>query len=194
MREFFLVLLAVATCALGAQVTYEPAEPGVISARIAELVTMDEPVLLDIRAGDLTSELDLRLRQLLLEKGADIRELPGIEPEDWASAASDTTAGGSLNFLGLRQANILQVSLELGSATVESKSFLSYRSERFPLYNFQIRQIQLPGLRLRSIHNLSFIDQNRKEENSALRSIKWFEPVLASTVLASIIYLLWTTE
>lgn len=194
MRGFFLVLLVVAACALSAQSAYEPAEPGVISARIAELVITDEPVLLDIRAGDLTSELDFHLRQLLLEKGTDIRELPGVESEDWVSAESDTTAGESLQILGLRRANILQVSLELGSATVESKSFLSYRSERFPLYKFQIRQIQLPGLRLRSIHNLSFIDQNRKEENSTLRSIKWFEPVLASTVLASIIYLLWTTE
>lgn len=185
-----LFLTALSLCAE----TFPAADPELISSRIVELLDISQPLFLEIQAGDLTSDLDFRIRQQLLKMGADLREsLPGLESEA-AGADADSLSVPRLDYYALKRANLVQVTMELGGTTIERKSFLSYSSERFPLYNFQVRQIALPRYQLTRIDSLGFVDQTRKTEGPTLTSIKWFEPVLASTVLASIIYLLWTTE
>lgn len=187
-----LIALAWTVC-LAAAETYEVADPQLISARIVGLIDLAAPVLLDIQAGDLTSGLEFHIRQGLLERGADLREWPGQADAESAPEA-DSLPFPRLDVMALQAANLVQISLEIGSAALERKNFLSYSSERYPLYTFQIRQLALPARRLTRIDSLSFLDRSHEPESVRLSGLKWFEPVLASAVLASIVYLLWTTE
>lgn len=194
MPRFLVLLLALLWHPLCAQNAWQEASPELISARIVDLIDIDAPVILDIQAGDLTSQLDVRVRQLLLAKGADLRE-PSLAGQDsYQSENPDSLNIPRLDLLALREANLVQVTMELGGTTVERKNFLSFQSVRYPLYTFQVRQLALPGYRLKRVDSLSFTDQTRKSEGPALTGIKWFEPALAATALASLIYLLWTTE
>lgn len=187
-----IILLLLASCVPLIAVEDHPvADPDLISARIVDLVDAGEPILLDVQAGDLTSELDYKVRQLLLEKGADLREIDPAVMDGFVTTERDTCENSS-HFLV--SANLVRISMELGGVTIEEKGFLTYHSERYPLYTFQIRQIALPAHSLRKIDSLSFVDKDPNAKSQPLTTIKWFEPVLASTALASIIYLLWTTE
>jgi hypothetical protein len=191
MIRISLLLLLLCCVPLCAVADHPEAEPGLISAQIVDLIDTADPVLLDIQAGDLTSEIDYKVRQLLLEKGADLREMDATAMEGLVSPNGETA---DINSHLLAAANLVKISMELGGVTIEQKGFLTYRSQRYPLYTFQIRQIAIPGYSLRKIDSLSFVDRNLKAESQPMTTIKWFEPVLASTALASIIYLLWTTE
>ena len=178
---------------LCAETHYPLAEPEIISSQIVNLIDLSVPIFLDIQAGDLTSELDYHIRRMLLEKGADIREWDSDNNPFYLPALSDSIPK-SLLPLSLSKAHPIKVTMELGSTKVEAKSFLSYHSERYPLYSFQIKQIELPSYKLLKVDNLSFIDSKLRSSNSNIKSVKWFEPILAVTAISSIIYLLWTIE
>ncbi len=194
MRKFLVPLLALMCFHLGAESRYASAEPEFISERIVELIDTDRPLILDIQAGDLTPRLDFLIRGLLLSKGADLRETDPFAGSELAAAQGDTLLAINLAPYALQNLNLVSIGMELGGTTLESKSFLSYRSERHPLYTFQVKQIRLPGYKLLKIEELSFSDQELKTSGPSLSKLKWFEPVLATTALASLIYLLWTIE
>ncbi len=194
MLRCLLPLLALLCLPLGAEAAFDNAEPEFISERIVELIDVSHPLILDIQAGDLTPRLDFLIRGLLLAQGADLRETDPRDGLAWAVSAGDSLTAANLGPFAAQNLTLVSVGLDLGGTTVESKSFLSYRSERYPLYTFLVKQIRLPGYKLLSIGELSFTDRERKTSGPSLSSLKWFEPVLASTALASLIYLLWAIE
>ncbi|MDZ4182903.1 MAG: hypothetical protein U1B83_08510, partial [Candidatus Cloacimonadaceae bacterium] len=155
------------------------------------------PIFLDVRAGEWSSAIETNLRRILLEKGADIREsgatihLPALTTTE---DAAPTDPGIDLSPFQLSSASLVQVQMELEWQVVEQKNFLSYRSIRQPLYVFNLKQIDLPSLRLRKITNYSIRPKFTPDSEYSVSGIKWFEPMLATAALASIIYLLWTTE
>ncbi|MBW6514827.1 MAG: hypothetical protein K0B87_08755 [Candidatus Syntrophosphaera sp.] len=191
MPRFLLLLLFLAFCQLCLAEDLPPMEPDLISARIVELIDIGSPILLEVQAGDLTSALDFRIRRLLLEKGADLRER---DPDGPDSFTADSLWQSGFAPHALASFNLVRVTMELGGTTVERKSFLSYHRQRYPLHTFQVRQLTLPGNRLERIDSLSFMDRASGSNDQPLSTLKWFEPVLATTALASLIYLLWTTE
>lgn len=190
-----LVLLGflLAICWL-AGTTFAPAVPDTISARIVELIGISDPIYLDVQAGDLTSALDFKIRQQLIHKGADLREVNLQSLDANLNAAADSLTRPQPEYYALLSGLLVKVTMEIGWTTLEHRSFLSFRSERRPLYSFQIKQIGLPLNKLQTIDNLSFVDQSTKAEGQSPANLRWFEPVLAITALGSIIYLLWTTE
>ena len=194
MRKYLVPLLALICLHLSAEANFTSAEPEFISRRIVELIDASHPLLLDIQAGDLTPRLDLLIRGLLLEKGADLRESDPLAEAHAPLAGEDSLKAMDLAPYALQSIDLVSVSLVLGGTTVETKGFLTYRSERLPLYTFQIKQIRLPGHKLLSINELSFVDREQKSGGLKLSNLKWFEPALGTTALASLIYLLWTIE
>jgi len=190
-KHLILPLLIACFCSLaGARAAAE--ETDRISSRIAEVIAVDQPLFLSVNAGDLSSTLDFKLRRQLLLKGADLRETRQTEPDLLTEGEADP--GLLLASYALRSATLVEVNLELKWETIERKSFLSYRSERKPYYTFEVKQISLPDYQLKQIDQLSFAVEDQRVENRSPAHLKWFEPALATTALASLIYLLWTTE
>jgi hypothetical protein len=194
MKKWLVLLMAFLCVGLAAETHYASADPDLMSAGLTELIDISGPIFLDIQAGDLTPTLDLKIRGLLLDKGADLRETDAAGGEAYFYREADSTGVKGLAPYALRSANLVSITLDLGSTTVESKGFLTYRSERHPLYTFQVKQIEVPGYRLKKVDELSFVDMGHKDRGQTVTNIKWFEPVLMCTALASLIYLLWTTE
>jgi hypothetical protein len=194
MKNLVLLLLAILCIPLWGETQIAVAEPDLISSRIAEMIAIEDPLVLDIQAGDLTSALDYRIRNLLLQKGADLREAVPNSPLDYVINAPDGQAENTKLPLSLNRLNLVRVSMELGGITIERKSFFSFHSDRYPLYTFQIRQISLPAYKLERMDSLSFVDKGQQPDRQIITNVKWFEPVLATTAIASLIYLLWTTE
>ena len=192
MRMILVLLLALACLHLAAEERYASAEPEFISERIVELIDVSRPLILNIQAGDLPPRLDFLIRGLLLSQGADLRESDPLAGSAFSAVEGDSLDG--LAPFALQSLNLVSIGLELGGTTVEHKNFLSYRSERYPLYTFQVKQISLPGYKLLHIDELSFTGSEHGSAGPSLSSLKWFEPVLATTALASLIYLLWTIE
>jgi hypothetical protein len=188
-----IVLLSLLLACLWHTLAARPAaEAELAAAQIAPLIETDLPLLLEVRAGDLSSGLEFSLRKLLLEQGADLREY---------GTGDLAAAGDSLDpllpdplALALKNALLVDIGMDLEWETVETRNFLSYHSERKPIYSFEVRQILLPGNQLKKIDKVNIPAQTNSIESQRVRNLKWFEPVLATTALASIIYLLWTTE
>ncbi|MBP7194506.1 MAG: hypothetical protein KBA79_01640 [Candidatus Cloacimonetes bacterium] len=180
-----------------AQAQISPVEITAISQSIAARVITGEPIILEIRAGEWSQALANEIRRQLLIQGADIREA-GLGQH---SPAISYTEGDSseveeydLRPLKLDAALLVLVEMELRWQTVERGGFLSYSSQRKPVYVFNLKQISLPTRQLRHVSSLSHEFQSGEQGGSATTGIKWFEPMLVTAALASIIYLLWTTE
>ena len=173
-------------------------EPAVREAgrSIVQTVDTDEPIFIEIRAGQYSSVLANEVKKQLLAKGSDLRE---AEP-DYFSAAQDSlnehafSQAGALKRLGLKQARLVLVEMELDWKTVEERGFLSYSSTRIPLYLFNIKQIALPSGQLLKLDSFSQQAKTGTDGQKAAKGIAWFEPMLITAALASIIYLLWTTQ
>jgi len=166
-------------------------EAGQIAAHIAGLLNSDMPVFLDIRCGEWTPALSQCLRDTLLERSFDLREAKSralFDPDN------TNMENSKLSDYGINSAILISVELNLKWQVVERKSFLSYRSERIPVYSFITKQIQLPEYRLLSIDHYDFAPQDNIDSSISAPRLKWFEPLIASTAVASIIFLLWTIE
>lgn len=95
-------------------------EPAVREAgrSIVQTVDTDEPIFIEIRAGQYSSVLANEVKKQLLAKGADLREAES----DYFSAAQDSlnehafSQAGALKRLGLKQARLVLV--EIGRAHV----------------------------------------------------------------------------
>lgn len=190
------ILIALLLCtALSARLS--PTELNDVSLELASRVDLGAPIFLEVRAGEWSSAIETNLRRILLEKGADIRESGANIPLPALTTAEDADTpepGIDLSPFQISSASLVQVQMELQWQVVEQKNFLSYRSIRQPLYVFNLKQIDLPTLQLRKITNYSIRPKFTPDSEYSVSGIKWFEPMLATAALASIIYLLWTTE
>lgn len=162
-----------------------------ISSVIADWLDPDQAIFLEIRCGEWTSALAQSMRETLLERSFDLRELrSGQVP----GAFEWDTDPRFLEGFGLQSAVLVTIELNLKWQTIEHKSFFSYRSERVPVQSFIVKQVQLPGQKLLRIDNYDFVQSTDKDTALSAPRLQWFEPLVVSTALASIIFLLWTIE
>lgn len=190
---WLIVIAALWISCIQAQVSQE--EIGGIATSIVEQINPVEPIILDIRAGEWSQALATEIKRQLLVRGADIRETGQHSPA-FSDAGEDSLDIQEINLerLKLKSALLVLVELELRWQTMERKSFLSYSSQRKPLYVFNLKQIALPSRQLRQVGSVSRELKSDHPGSETVSGIKWFEPLLVTAALASIIYLLWTTE
>lgn len=166
------------------------------SRSIVQTIDTGEPIFIEIRAGQFSSVLANEVKKQLLEKGADLREAE----LDYSMTAQDSleeydfSQARALTQLGLKQARLVLVEMELDWKTIEERGFLSYSSTRIPLYLFNIKQIALPSGQLLKLDSFSQEAETSTDNQKTAKGITWFEPMLITAALASIIYLLWTTQ
>jgi hypothetical protein len=174
--------------------------PILINALCANLV-FTQPVVLDIRCGEWTSDLEIAMRQYLLSRQVDVRENGfGMAYQDTAdslqtdNADSFNEAGLLLTRLGLAQAQLLQLNLEQSFETKEQRKLFAYSRYQIPLYRFVLKQISLPEQRL-TAQNEYLLPGNPELENpGSMLAMKWYEPVVATALLCSLLIMLWTLK
>ncbi|MGI6197854.1 MAG: hypothetical protein ACOYIS_01835 [Candidatus Cloacimonadaceae bacterium] len=166
------------------------------SRMIVQHIDTGEPIFLEIRAGQHSNTLANEVKKKLLDKGADLREaeLGDFEPAQDSTSEHSISQARALSQLGLAQARLVLVEMELDWKTVEERGFLSYSSTRIPLYHFNIKQIALPSGQLLQLDSFTQEAKTSPDTQKATKGITWFEPMLITAALASIIYLLWTTQ
>ncbi len=167
-------------------------EADIIAEALAQRVQTSEPIFISINAGEWTNSLNNSLSQKLLARGLDIRQrldqLPDSGELGMGLAMSDSL---DLASLGISGALLLQIALNMKWEQQTEKTFFAYHSERRPVYSFEMKQIRLPEQKLLDISNYDYLRDNAPEtEHSRLR-LRWFEPVVASAAIASMIILLW---
>lgn len=162
-----------------------------VAEHIAGFIKVDEPILMDIRCGEWTPALTQSLTELLLNSGADIRESTNHVFSEDETAASDTI---SLQTYSLKSANLVRISLSMKWQVIEKKSFFSYQSERKPIYSFEVKQIRLPNQQLKYVNTYDYMPKDSKDSTLSSARLRWFEPLVATTALGTLIFLLWTIE
>ncbi|HOH47204.1 MAG TPA: hypothetical protein PLX59_05135 [Candidatus Cloacimonadota bacterium] len=195
MKKF--LLLAVVLLAVSLQGMQQRQEIEGLAVQLAGLIEIGQPLFLELRAGEWTSSLEAALRSELLLRGADLRENTDAHSSVFFLEEQEGLQASLVSRLesyGLDSASLVQVNMEIGWETVEHKGFLSYRRERHPVYNFTVKQISLPEARLTMIRSLVFQRSSDRTGELLGSRLRWFEPVVASLGLASIVYLLWTTQ
>ncbi|MCB5263145.1 MAG: hypothetical protein M0Q16_10555 [Candidatus Cloacimonetes bacterium] len=188
-KRILVVLLLVCALSLGAEQLQKEADE--IALNIAAFIDTRLPVFLDIRCGEWTPALSQSLSQELLTKQADLREIRTHAVYEEGAALLES---GLLANYGLTEANLVQVELNLKWQMIEHKSFFSYRTERRPIYSFVVKQLKLPQHQLMEVDTYDFSSGGSRDSNISAPRLSWFEPLIASTALASIIFLLWTIE
>ena len=166
-------------------------ELGAVAQDIADAIALDQPLFLDLRCGEFSPALSRNLSQLLLEQGADIRQ---SSAHSFYTEFDPESESISLDEYGLQQALLVQVQLNIKWVTKEHKSFLSYRTERKAVHSFEVKQVQLPGRQLIDIDSFEYMQPDSAENTVSAPHLRWFEPLIATTAIASIIFLLWTME
>lgn len=193
-----LLLLALALMVnLVAQTTSDHPYGEVVEG-LMPYIDASKPLIIEITAGEWTIPLQTEIRTRLLEKGADIREVDeNIQiPENlWDDQIPEQLVLLSkLSALGLNEVNVVQIRLDVQWQIREQRKFFSYRRERLPMYNFHIKSIQLPEFRLLRIGTYTVVGQSNPIDHTRQYRLKWFEPVIATIAIGSIVYLLWTIE
>ena len=166
-------------------------ELGAVARDIADAIALDQALFLDLRCGEFSPALSKNLSQLLLERGADIRQ---SSAHSFYTEFDPESESISLDEYGLQQALLVQVQLNIKWVTKEHKSFLSYRTERKAVHSFEVKQVQLPGRQLIDIDSFEYMQPDSAENTVSAPHLRWFEPLIATTAIASIIFLLWTME
>ena len=164
--------------------------------KIVQFIDTGEPIFLEFRAGQYSNVLANEVKKQLLEKGADLREaeLDDLSPAQDSTYDHSISQARALSQLGLQNARLVLVEMELDWKTLEERGFLSYSSTRIPLYHFSIKQIALPSGQLIQLDSFTQEAKTSSESQKTTKGITWFEPMLITAALASIIYLLWTTQ
>jgi len=193
----FLILTLVLPVILAAQ--NAPDHPyDEVAEGLLHYIDISKPLILEISAGEWTIPLQTEIRTRLLEKGADIREVDdNIQiPENlWDDQIPEQLLLLSkLSALGLNEVTVVQLHLDVQWQIREHRKFFSYRRERLPLYNFHIKSVQLPEFRLLRIGTYTVVGQSNPIDRTHQYQLKWFEPVIATFAIGSIVYLLWTME
>lgn len=191
------LLLAVLLLVVSLHGVQQRQEIEALAVQLAGLIDLGQPLFLELRTGEWTGSLGTALRSELLLRGADLRESTTAHSSVFFLEEQDdihASLTGRLESYGLESASLVQINLEIVWETVEHKGFLSYRRERRPVYNFTVKQISLPDARLTMIRSLAFERSSDRAGEYLGNRLRWFEPVVASLGLASMIFLLWTTE
>jgi len=162
-----------------------------IASEIAALIPTTEAIFLDLRCGEWTTQLSQKLNQILLERGADIRQSRSYPI---FGEITEDELGIRLDDYGLERARLVQVSMNIQWQTREHKNFFSYRTEQIIVNNFEIKQLLLPEYRLLKIDNIEHAVPDSQEGSFSATQLRWIEPLIASTAIASIVFLLWTLE
>jgi len=188
-KALFAVMLALwaGIAALDAIELHQQADE--IASGIRPYIDTSVPLFLDLRCGEWNQAISQALSLKLLDEGADIREI-----NDGTGFHELDVENLSLRNYGIDAANLVQIEMIYKWQTVEHKSFFFYRSERKPLYSFSIKQINLPGYKLAKLDAYDYSPASSGEKLSGSARFRWFEPLIATTALASIIFLLWTME
>ncbi len=150
----------------------------VLALRIADLLTSGEIHVLDIRCGEWTPSLKRELSSELLKREFDLRETHSLE-----------------SFLPENEKGVLvQVDLNLDWQQVEEKNFFSYTTRRIPVSTFVVKQVSLPENRLLKLDSFEALLNYEPKQNSSAVRLRWFDPLIAISAVASIVFLLWTME
>ncbi|MFO7659855.1 MAG: hypothetical protein R6V77_02980, partial [Candidatus Cloacimonadaceae bacterium] len=172
-----------------------------VLAVLTDSLDFYSPVILDIRCGEWTNALQRELRKILLQEQIDVRETDIMllkDNNDWLPIAMESDFGVNgkmlLQMLNLDKAYILEMDLEQSVETGEKRNFISYSRYSMPVYRFVMKQISLPEQQLLSIQEYKLNGTPEVENPGSLLAMKWYEPILASAVLGSLIYMLWTLK
>lgn len=172
-----------------------------VAAALTDTLVFSSPVVLDVRCGEWTLAIERELRKILLDKNIDIREINfGLikDGNDYLPMAMESDFGinGSmlLRMLNLQNAEYLEVNLEQSLERGEKRNLISYARYSMPVYRFVLKQIALPDQQLLSLSEFKLNGTPEVENPGSLLAMKWYEPVLASAVLGSLIYMLWTLK
>ncbi len=171
-------------------------EAETIAVAIAKEIQTGEPIFLDLRTGEWTTSLNQSLAQILLTRGADLRDNPNSlqSPE----FAMDNTEDGfkqiNLKEYSITSAVLVQVNLNVKWQEQVEKNFFSYRSTRHPIYSFETKQIHLPDQRLIKVSSYDFSRADSPEREDSRLRLRWFEPLVAATAIGSMIFLLWNFD
>jgi hypothetical protein len=186
---FVALLFSAHASVVWAEKMHEEADQ--IALEIASWLDPGQALVLDIRCGEWTPALSQSLRQILLERLFDLRE---IRSQDLLSLYETNPEAVDLSKYGIDSAVMVNVELNLKWQMLEHKKFLSYRTERVPVQSFVVKQIQLPEHRLLRIDNYDLVQKGTKDSSLSAPRLQWFEPLIVSSAVASIIFLLWTIE
>lgn len=158
-----------------------------IASAIAQEIQTGEPVFLELHTGEWTPALSQQLSMLLIERGTDLRTANETDHSELEPAV------GQINLAnyGLESALLVQVELNVKWLEVVQRNFFSYRSERHPIYSFETKQILLPQQRLIKVSSYDFNRPNSPDTEISRLRLRWFEPLVASAAIASMIFLLW---
>ncbi len=176
----------------------EQKTPEIVSGLVDSLVFAN-PVILDIRCGEWTPALDREMRLKLLAIGIDLREtsigLVDDNTDEIVKEAGDFSTGKQLlEKLKLPKADLLEINLEQTIETGEKRNVFSYARYNTPVYRFEIRQIALPEQKLIALKEFKLTGSPEIENPGSLLAMKWYEPIIASAVLGSLILMLWTLK
>ena len=187
MHRWFLVWLLVimASCMCALQVSQEAVQ---IAEALSAQIQTQEPLILQVDAGEWTTALEQELSARLLNQGADLR-IPQMS--DPALVADSLGSELNLSRYGVGSALLVRISLNLKWEEHASTGFFSYHSTRIPVYSFITSQIELPGWRLVKRSSYDFHRPAAKQTEASGLRLKWFEPLIASTAIVSMIFLLW---
>jgi hypothetical protein len=196
------VLLFQLCCSVlsAATLNTEQKAPEIISA-LLDTMSFQIPVVPDVRCGEWTPALERELRKVLLQKQVDVREINfGLVKDNseiiLPTTESDSIMDGSrlLQMLRLPKADYLELNLEQSTETSERCGIISYARYETPVYRFILKQIALPEQKLSALREYTVKGEPEQENPGSLLSMKWYEPLLASAILGSLIYLLWTIK
>lgn len=185
-----ILMLATGLCA-----NQNAFEVQAISSELIKSIDLSQAVFLEIRAGEYSSTLENELRLQLLKLGADIREYK-LRVGNGLNETSDESYDKqyTLSSYNLSRAHLIQINMDINWQLVEKKRIFSYQSSRVPVYSFEIKTIQLPEYKLLALSNYKHIGKNKLGFESGNHHLRWFDPIIATAALGSLIYLLWTTE
>lgn len=168
---------------------------------LLDSLAFNSPVILDVRSGEWTPALERELRKCLLEKQVDVREaflglLDNINSMLPLGMETDFGVNGDilLQMLKLPQAEILELTMEQSVETFEKRNLFSYARYKMPVNRFILKQITLPGQKLAAMKEFKLTGDPEIENPGSLLAMKWYEPILASAILGSLIYALWTLK
>lgn len=163
-----------------------------IAQNIATEITIGQPLFLDINCGDWNPVLTEKISSLLIEAGADLR----YNISETGDLFFSVEEGKAINLssYGITNALLIQVNMNIIWQEETHSSFFSYRTQRYPVYIFEIRQIELPSLQVKKISTCNLPLPEQKNSGASSLHKRWFEPIVAGAAIGSLVFLLWNFD
>ncbi len=196
-----ILIIILAGSALIAEIAdIEQMTPAILTV-LCDSLEFTNPVFLDIRCGEWTPVLEREIRKKLLSHQVDLRETNigvGVLNNDNLPLAMESDWGVNgemlLQMLKLNKADLLELSMEQSVEKGEKRKLFSYARYQTPVYRFVLKQITLPEQKLVAIKEYKLDGKPEIENPGSLLAMKWYEPILASAILGSLVYMLWTLK